>query len=131
MKNLTISDLVRAVWRRRIWFLVPLVLGVVAAVGALQVLPRTYRAGTTVLVEPQKVPADYVKPTVTSSIEDRLRTIEPQIKNRENMERIIREMDLYPELRAEGLMDRALEEPRRDLTVRLQGNTFYIYFVGG
>jgi polysaccharide chain length determinant protein (PEP-CTERM system associated) len=131
MKNLTISDLVRAVWRRRIWFLVPLVLGIVGAVAALQVLPHTYRAVTTVLVEPQKVPADYVKPTVTSSIEDRLRTIEPQIKNRDNMEQIIREMDLYPELRAAGLMDRALEEARRDLTVRLQGNTFYIYFVGG
>jgi polysaccharide chain length determinant protein (PEP-CTERM system associated) len=130
MKNLTISDLVRAVWRRRVWFLVPLVLGIVAAVGALQVLPRTYRAVTTVLVEPQKVPADYVKPTVTSSMEDRLRTIEPQIKNRDNMERIIREMDLYPELRAAGAMDGALEEARRDLTVRLQGNTFYIYFVG-
>ncbi|HTG36208.1 MAG TPA: GNVR domain-containing protein [Thermoanaerobaculia bacterium] len=130
MKNLTISDLVRAVWRRRIWFMVPLVLGVAAAVAALQVLPRTYRAVTTVLVEPQKVPADYVKPTVTSSIEERLRTIEPQIKNRDNMERIIREMDLYPELKGRASMDQVLDQARRDLTVRLQGNTFYIYFVG-
>ena len=130
MKNLTISDLFRAVWRRRIWFLVPLVLGVVVAVAALQVLPRTYRAVTTVLVEPQKVPADYVKPTVTSSIEERLRTIEPQIKNRDNMERIIREMDLYPELKGKASMDQVLDQARRDLTVRLQGNTFYIYFVG-
>lgn len=130
MKNLTISDLVRAVWRRRVWFLVPLVLGVAAAVAALQVLPRTYRAVTTVLVEPQKVPADYVKPTVTSSIEERLRTIEPQIKNRDNMERIIREMDLYPELKGRASMDQVLDQARRDLTVRLQGNTFYIYFVG-
>ena len=130
MKNLTISDLVRAIWRRRVWFLVPLVLGVVAAVAALQVLPRTYRAVTTVLVEPQKVPADYVKPTVTSSIEERLRTIEPQIKNRDNMERIIREMDLYPELKGKASMDQVLDQARRDLTVRLQGNTFYIYFVG-
>jgi polysaccharide chain length determinant protein (PEP-CTERM system associated) len=130
MKNLTISDLVRAVWRRRVWFLVPLVLGVVVAVAALQVLPRTYRAVTTVLVEPQKVPADYVKPTVTTSIEERLRTIEPQIKNRDNMERIIREMDLYPELKGKASMDQVLDQARRDLTVRLQGNTFYIYFVG-
>jgi succinoglycan biosynthesis transport protein ExoP len=129
MKNLTVSDLARAVWRRRVWFLVPLALGAVAAVAALQVLPNTYRAVTTVLVEPQKVPADYVKPTVTSSIEERLRTIEPQIKNRDNMERIIREMDLYPELRGES-MERALDRARGDLTVRLQGNTFYIYYVG-
>lgn len=130
MRNLTLSDLARAVWRRRIWFLVPLVLGIVGAVAALQVLPRTYRAVTTVLVEPQKVPADYVKPTVTSSIEERLRTIEPQIKNRDNIERIVREMDLYPDLRGAASMDQAVGRARRDLTVQLQGNTFRIYFEG-
>jgi len=128
MKNLTISDLARAVWRRRFWFLVPLVLGMAAGVLALQVLPKTYRAVTTVLVERQKVPADYVKPTVTSSIEERLRTIEPQIKNRDNLERIIREMDLYPDLRREYSMESLVDRARNDLTVRLQGDTFLIYF---
>ena len=131
MKNLTLSDLARAVWRRRIWFLVPLVLGIAGSGGGPAGAAPTYRAVTTVLVEPQKVPADYVKPTVTTSIEERLRTIEPQIKNRDNMERIIREMDLYPELRAEGLDGPGCStEVRDDLTVRLQGNTFFIYFVG-
>ncbi len=130
MKNLTLNDLARAVWRRRVWFLVPLVLGLVAAVGALRVLPKTYRAVTTVLVEPQKVPADYVKPTIASSIEDRLRTIEPQIKNRDNLARIISEMGLYPELTSRGLMEAAIGQARRDLTVQLQGNTFRIYFEG-
>jgi polysaccharide chain length determinant protein (PEP-CTERM system associated) len=129
MKNLTLSDLARAVWRRRVWFLVPLLLGLGAAVAALRVLPRTYRAVTTVLVEPQKVPADYVKPTISSSIEERLRTIEPQIKNRDNLERIVHEMDLYPEV-ARVSMDAAIDRARRDLTVQLQGNTFRIYFEG-
>ncbi|MFL6259341.1 MAG: GNVR domain-containing protein [Thermoanaerobaculia bacterium] len=130
MKNLTLSDLVRAVWRRRVWFLVPLLLGIVGSVWALRVLPKTYRAVTTVLVEPQKVPADYVKPTITASIEERLRTIEPQIKNRDNLARIIREMDLYPDLRGDALMEAAIARARRDLTVQLQGNTFRIYFEG-
>ncbi|HKI03249.1 MAG TPA: GNVR domain-containing protein [Thermoanaerobaculia bacterium] len=130
MTNLTISDLARAVWRRRFWFLVPLALGLVAGVLALKVLPKTYRAVTTVLVERQKVPADYVKPTVSSSIEERLRTIEPQIKNRDNLERIVREMDLYPEMRREYSMERVIEQVRNDLTVRLQGDTFLIYFEG-
>lgn len=129
MKSLTLSDLARSVWRRRVWFLAPLLIGIAGAIAALQVLPRTYRAVTTVLVEPQKVPADYVKPTVTTSIEERLRTIEPQIKNRDNLERIIREMGLYPELRGEATMDRLVAKMRDDLTVRLQGDTFLIYFI--
>jgi polysaccharide chain length determinant protein (PEP-CTERM system associated) len=130
MKTLTLSELARAVWRRRFWFLVPLVLGLLGAIGALQVLPRTYRAATQVLVEAQKVPADYVKPTTTTSIEDRLHTMEPQIKRRDNMERIIREMDLYPELQGRVPIDGLIDRLREDLTVRLQGDTFFIYFVG-
>jgi len=130
MKNLTPSDIARAVWRRRVWFLVPLLLGLAAGVWALRVLPKTYRAVTTVLVEPQKVPADYVKPTIATSIEDRLRTIEPQIKNRDNLARIIREMDLYPELTRLGFLEGAIARARRDLTIQLQGNTFRIYFEG-
>lgn len=130
MKNLTLSDLTRAVWRRRVWFAVPLLLGVVAAIWALRVLPKSYRAVTTVLVEPQKVPADYVKPTIATSIEERLRTIEPQIKNRDNLARIVREMDLYPELTRQGFLEGAIARARRDLTIQLQGNTFRIYFEG-
>lgn len=131
MTTLTLSELARAVWRRRLWFLVPTVLGLLGGIAALQVLPRTYRAATQVLVEAQKVPADYVKPTTTTSIEERLHTMEPQIKSRDNMARIIREMNLYPELRRQGVpIDALIDRLREDLTIRLQGDTFFIYFVG-
>ncbi|HSN87377.1 MAG TPA: GNVR domain-containing protein [Thermoanaerobaculia bacterium] len=130
MKNLTLSELGKSLWRRPVWFLVPLALGVAGALLALQVLPPTYKATTQVLVEPQKVPADYVKATVTTSMDERLRTIEPQIKNRDNIERIIREMNLYPELQRELSMDRMVDEVRKDLLVRLQGDTFFITFEG-
>lgn len=128
MTNLTLSELLRALWRRRIWFLVPLVLGVVAGVAALRVLPPTYRAETKVLVEPQRVPIDYVKPTVVVSMQDRLRTIEPLIKNRDNLERIVREIGLYPELRDAVPMDLLVERAARDLLVEPRGDTFYISF---
>jgi polysaccharide chain length determinant protein (PEP-CTERM system associated) len=130
MNTLTLSELARAVWRRRFWFLVPMVLGLLGGIAALKVLPRTYRAATQVLVEAQKVPADYVKPTTTTSIEERLHTMEPQIKSRDNMERIIREMNLYPELRGRVPIDALIDRLREDLTVRLQGDTFFIYFEG-
>jgi polysaccharide chain length determinant protein (PEP-CTERM system associated) len=130
MKNLTISDLVRVIRRRRFWFMVPLLLGLAGSVLAYQVWPRKYRAFTTVLVEPQRVPADYVKPTVTSNIEDRLRTIEPQIMNRDNLERIIRELNLYSEVRHGDAMGDAVGQMRRDLTIQLQGDTFFIFCRG-
>lgn len=128
MTNLTINELLRALWRRRIWFLVPLALGGAAGVVALKVLPPTYRAETKVLVEPQRVPIDYVKPTVTVSMQERLRTIEPLIKNRDNLERIVREMDLYPELRGVAPMAQMVAQVNYDLMVEPRGDTFYISF---
>jgi polysaccharide chain length determinant protein (PEP-CTERM system associated) len=128
MMNLTLSELLRALWRRRIWFFVPLVLGLAAGVVALKVLRPIYRAETKVLVEPQRVPIDYVKPTITVSMQDRLRTIEPLIKNRTNLERIVREIDLYPELRGVAPMDRLVAQVNYDLLVEPRGDTFYISF---
>jgi polysaccharide chain length determinant protein (PEP-CTERM system associated) len=129
MKNLTLSDLVKSVWRRPVWLLVPIVLGLGAAWGALRVLTPVYRASTLVMVEKQKVPADYVKPTVTLGMEDRLSTIEQQITNRSNLERIVQEMDLYPELRRQGSPEKVIDAARDNLTVAKKGDSvFTIYF---
>lgn len=128
MKNLTISELLKSLWRRPAWFLAPVALGVVGAWVALQFMPTVYRATTQVLVEAQKVPADYVKPTVTSSIEERVRTIQPQVENHDNLARIIRELDLYPELRRSWPLERVIDKVRNDLDVRPRGDIFEISF---
>lgn len=129
MTNLTLSDLVKSVLRRPIWLLVPIALGLAAAWGALQMLTPVFRASTLVMVEKQKVPADYVKPTVTMGMEERLSTIEQQITNRSNLERIVLEMDLYPELRAQESIETVVGVARRNLTVAKKGDSvFTIHF---
>ncbi|RPH56255.1 hypothetical protein EHM82_03730, partial [bacterium] len=128
MKNLTISELLKSLWRRPVWFLAPVALGVVGAWVALQFMPTVYRATTQILVERQKVPADYVKPTVTSSIEERVRTIQPQVENHDNLTRIIRELNLYPELLRSWPLERVVDKVRDDLDVRPRGDIFEISF---
>ena len=129
MTSLTLSDLVKSVWRRPVWLLVPIVLGLAAAWGTIQVLTPVFRASTLVMVEKQKVPADYVKPTVTLGMEERLSTIEQQITNRSNLERIVLEMNLYPELRAQEPIEKVVGLARRNLTVAKKGDSvFTIYF---
>lgn len=126
--NLTLSDLVKSVWRRPLWLIVPVVLGLAAAWGALQVLTPIYRASTLVMVEKQKVPADYVKATVTMGMEERLSTIEQQITNRSNLERIVQEMDLYPELRQQEPMEKVVRVARDNLTVAKKGDSVFTIF---
>jgi polysaccharide chain length determinant protein (PEP-CTERM system associated) len=129
MTNLTLSDLLRAVRRRPLWVIAPILLGLAAAWGALHVMTPIYRASTLVMVEKQKVPADYVKPTVTSGMEERLSTIEQQITNRSNLERIVQEMDLYPELRTAEPVEKVVRVARDNLTVAKKGDSvFTIYF---
>jgi polysaccharide chain length determinant protein (PEP-CTERM system associated) len=132
MTNLTLSDLLRAVRRRPLWVIAPVLLGLAAAWGALQVMTPIYRASTLVMVEKQKVPADYVKPTVTSGMEERLSTIEQQITNRSNLERIVEEMELYPELRhgqTPEPVEKVVRVARANLTVAKKGDSvFTIYF---
>jgi polysaccharide chain length determinant protein (PEP-CTERM system associated) len=128
MSNLTLSDLLKSVWRRPGWFLLPVLIGIAAAWGALRVLPPIYRASTLVMVEKQKVPSDYVKATVTTSMDERLSTIEQQINNRSNLERVIREIDLYPALRRTEPIEKAVDQMRDNLTVAKKGDSVFTVF---
>ncbi len=129
MKALSPIEITKLVWRRKLWILVPTVAGLLAGAVAARVLPATYRASTLILVESQRIPSAYVKATVTSTLSERLQTIEQQITSRENLERLVTEMNLYPELVSRGLVDQAIGRARRSLTLQVQSSTiFRIYF---
>jgi polysaccharide chain length determinant protein (PEP-CTERM system associated) len=129
MQNLTLSDLFKSVIRRPWWLVVPVVLCLAAGYAVFRTMTPIYRASTLVMVEKQKVPADYVKATVTTDIDERLKTLEQQITNRDNLERIIVEMNLYPQMRSEEPVEKAIEQMRRrDLAVERRGDVFRIYF---
>lgn len=126
---LTLPEIVKSVIRRPWWLAIPVVLCCAAGYAVFRTMPPIYRASTLVMVEKQKVPADYVKATVTTDIDERLKTIEQQITNRDNLERIIQEMNLYPEVRREAPIDKVVERMRRrDLAVERRGDVFRIYF---
>lgn len=129
MQSLTLSELLKSVVRRPWWLVVPMALCLAGGYGVFRTMTPIYRASTLVMVEKQKVPADYVKATVTTDIDERLKTIEQQITNRDNLERIIVEMNLYPEVRSGAPADKVVEQMRRrDLAVERRGDVFRIYF---
>lgn len=125
LSSVSLLDLALVVWQRRIWILLPIVAGLAVGLLAAQLLPRTYRASTLILVEPQKIPNDYVKSTVTSSLQERLKTIEQQITNRTNLERIVQEADLHSELVSRGGLDEAVRLTRNALGLEIQGTSVF------
>ncbi len=86
--------------RRRKWWIIltATALFVAAAVVALRT-PNVYRSETVIMVDPQKVPDNYVASTVSTSIADRLSTIQQQVMSPTRLKRVIDTMGLYPELR--------------------------------
>ena len=132
-KKYTPEDLLRIAWRGR-WIL--FVSFVACALGALLVSrfsPNLYQSDTLIQVVPQRVPEEYVRATVTGRIEDRLQSLSQQVMSRTRLERIIQELNLYPEARQTGLMEDVVQQMRSRIKVDIarQADTFTVSFVAG
>jgi polysaccharide chain length determinant protein (PEP-CTERM system associated) len=129
-KKFTPEDILQ-ILRKNIWFiLVPV--AVVSAVTAVvaRKLPDRYKATALVQVVPQQVPLDYVRPTVSQRLEDRLNSISATVQSRTRLERIIEELNLYPEERRTGIMEDVVDQMRRDIGVNISGDTFVVFCWG-
>ena len=124
-KLLTTDDYLEIVLRRIWCIIIPLVLAMGVAAVYAKFCPRTYRASTTILVTPQKVPVDYVRPTVTSRIEDRLHSISQEIMSRTRLEKIISEFNLYAKEAKTLASEEVIELMRRDIAVKIGGKEGY------
>jgi polysaccharide biosynthesis transport protein len=116
-------DYVRALWKRRKWIALSAFAAIVTAVITLAVgLPDMYQATTTVIVETQQISEAFVQPTVTNELETRIQRIRQELMSRVRLGELIRELDLYRELRNKGVpLDTVVERMRRDLDLELQG----------
>jgi succinoglycan biosynthesis transport protein ExoP len=93
-----------------------------ALIGATLVfiMPDHYKAATTILVDPQKVPEKYVSPTVSSDPGQRLTTITQQVLSSTRLQQIIDEQALYPELRGKLSREEIVELMRKDITLTVK-----------
>lgn len=123
--------ILKAGWRRRRQIVLCAVVVASAASWWIRALPDRYRAEALLLIVPQQVPEAFVRSTVTSRAEHRLPSITQQILSRTQLERIIRDFDLYAERRATGPMEAIVDSMRtRDIEVRpVKGDAFRLGFV--
>ena len=71
------------------------------------------------LVTPQRVPADLVRPTVTAGIIERLNSISQEIMSRTRLERIIDELKLYPDELKSMKREEVVELMRKNIKVEI------------
>jgi polysaccharide chain length determinant protein (PEP-CTERM system associated) len=138
-ERINIAKKAHEYWRiavRRKWsIIIPLLLSIPLSFAAYLYIPKVYQAATLILVQPQRVPQDYIRSTITTPVTERLTTIRQEILNRTSLEKVIHEFDLYPEERETLSMEEVIELARKKINISVHGRsgaqtTFSVDFEG-
>lgn len=106
--------------RRRRWWviLVAIAMFVGATVMGMR-LPNVYRAETVILVDPQKVPDNYVPTTVSSTVSDRLTTIRQIALSPTRLEELIQRLQLDRRPEAPRDRQRLIQKVQKSITIEV------------
>jgi polysaccharide chain length determinant protein (PEP-CTERM system associated) len=131
-KTYTPEDVLRSALRRKWQIILPALLVASATFAYAWMLPNRYRSETLILVLPQRVPEGYIRSTVTTPIEDRLRSLQEQILSTSRLEQVIRELGLYVEMREKRPMEEVVAAMTAQISVsNVRGDSFRVSFTSG
>ena len=128
---------VNLVLRRRWFVIIPFFLALIAGIYLAVALPKKYQAETLILIEPQRVPDNYVQAIVSSDLESRIATIKEMILSRTNLLKVIDNFNIFTGPKyADMFLDEKIEIMRKRTTVDIvsdrgrTANAFKIAFEG-
>jgi uncharacterized protein involved in exopolysaccharide biosynthesis len=116
-KELGITDISGFVRRRKKGFMTAFLLLFIIGLGITVFLPPIFRSVTMIRVEDQQIPKDYVQPTITDYVEERIEKISQQILSRPNLMRIVGKYNLYPELKDRKTPTEIVAKMRKDINL--------------
>jgi len=124
-KSFSVHDYVEILLRQIWYIIIPLAIILAGASLYAMMSPKEYRTTTLILVTPQKVPESFVRPTVTSKIEDRLQSINQEIMSQTRLEQVVSEFKLYPEEVKSKSKEEIVGLMRKNIKVELKGKEGY------
>lgn len=92
----------------------------VCGIAGVSLLPNVYRATTTILVDPQKIPEKYVTSTVTTDPNARMNTLTQQVLSASRLQEIIDKDNLYPEMRKTKSREEILDFMRAKTKIEIK-----------
>ncbi len=116
-RTLSVRDVARIVKRRKRAILIPALAVFLISVAIVIAWKPVYRSTSTILIEDQEMPREYVTPTLTSYAEQRLQTINQRIMSASRLIELINRFDLYADERKRLTTEEIIEEMRtKDIT---------------
>src|SRR5271157_5509444 len=105
-RELTMDDYLAMLRRRLKVILIPALLAPLAGFGVSYVFPPKYTSQSTVLVEAQKVPDNYVMPVITADFTQRVQTLSQEVVSPSRLRPVIQSLALVkPEDEAKLISD--------------------------
>ncbi|WP_028319409.1 GumC family protein [Desulfobulbus elongatus] len=109
-----------AIVKRRKWSLVLSSLTVLLITAATAfLLPSIYESYSTILIEEQHIPTEFVMTTVNTYAEQRVQNIKQRVLSFSQLFEIIKQQNLYPELKDKWTPEEIVEKMRDDIQVKL------------
>src|SRR6202034_1748049 len=108
-----------AYWRRRGTFYVVVSAAAIITMLVAILLPATYRAMATILIEQQEIPQELVRSVITSFADQRVQIISQRVMTTQNLLSLIERYDLYPEIREKQPREVLLAKMRDDIGMHM------------
>ena len=105
--------------RNRWWIVLSACVVWALVLAATLAMPAKYKSETVILVEQPKVSAQYVTPSVSVDLQDRLQSLTEQIESRTRLLRIIDNLHLYGKQPNQVASDELLQRMRNDISIDL------------
>jgi len=96
-------------------FIISAVAVLVVAILVAGLLPSIYESSSTILIEEQQIPQEFVRSTVTGFADQRIQSLTQQILSRVKLWEIINQFNLYPDLRGKLTREEITEKMRDDI----------------
>lgn len=100
---------------RKKYFIIPALTIFVAATLFAFLWPATYQSSSTILIEEQQIPQEFVRSTVTGFADQRIQSLTQQILSRVKLWEIIQQFKLYPQLQEKYTREEILEKMRDNI----------------
>ena len=102
----------------KIWFcIIPALLVFLTSILVAFLLPSIYQSSSTILIEEQQIPQDFVRTTVTGVADERIQTLTQQILSRTKLWEIIKQFNLYEDMRDSYTQEEILDQMRDDIKI--------------
>jgi polysaccharide chain length determinant protein (PEP-CTERM system associated) len=124
MTDFDISQILATFYRKKGLILCVSIVVFLLTAYTAAILPNVYRSSSLILVSPQRVPATFVTSTITTGLGDRMQSIIQEILSRTQLEKIVREFDLYPSTNSSVLEER-IEKLRKAIKVEFRRNNVF------